>query len=365
MRKIIRYIPRYFYVCGALALISAVLTAAFHMSAPFADFFNGTVSSFFRSIVASVTNHVNFSIAEGLLLFSPVLAVAAAMYIVRKYDKGVYIRLFSLVLSVVFAAFSSFTLMFSSGYRGTSLAEKLGMERCDVTAEELAATLLILKDKVNEYASRVKFDDDGFSVMPYDTDGLSAALYSAYNEVCGEYDFIGAAHGRLKPIMLSEPMTYTHISGVYTFVTGEANLNINYPDYVVAYSGAHELAHQRGIAREDEANFVAYLVCAAAEDDYLRYSGYLSLYRYVASALSSADRELYAETADGLDRRVIGEMRAYSVFFDKYRENTVADVSDKMNDAYLTMQGTAGSRSYGMVVDLAVAYFAGNEPGRR
>lgn len=365
MRKIIRYIPPYFYISGAFALVSAALTVAFRKSASFADLFNGTVSSFLRSSVAAVTNFVNFSLAEGLLLFSPVVVIAVAVYFVRKYDKGFYIRLVSLLLSIVFFSFSSFTFMFSAGYRGAPLAEKLGLERRAVTADELADTLLILKDKVNEYADRVKFDDDGFSVMPYDTDGLSAALRTAYNEVCGEYDFIGAARGRLKPIMLSEPMTYTHISGVYTFVTGEANLNINYPDYVVAYSGAHELAHQRGIAREDEANFVAYLVCAAAEDDYLRYSGYLSLYRYVASALSSADRELYAEISAGLDRRVIGEMRAYSAFFDKYRENTVADVSDKMNDTYLTMQGTAGSRSYGMVVDLAVAYFAENDRGDR
>ena len=35
----------------------------------------------------------------------------------------------------------------------------------------------------------------------------------------------------------------------------------------------------------------------------------------------------------------------------------VADVSDTVNDTYLKIQGTAeGSRSYGMVVDLAVAY---------
>lgn len=361
MKKIARCIPVYFYVCAAAALISVGLTAAFYMSAQFADLFNRTAASFLRTALASVTNLVNFSLAEGLILFAPVLAVTAVVHIVRKYEKGVYIRLFSFVLSLVFAAFSLFTLTFSAGYRGTSLSDKLGLEQRDVTVDELAETLAVLKEKVNEYAHRVNFDDDGFSVMPYDTDGLSAALCSAYNEVCGDYDFIGSTVGRLKPIMLSEPMTYTHISGVYTFITGETNLNINYPDYVVAYSGAHELAHQRGIAREDEANFVAYLACASSDDDYLRYSGYLSLYRYVASALSAADRELYIETASGLDSRVTAEMAAYSAFFDKYRENTVADVSDKMNDTYLTAQGTAGSRSYGMVVDLAVAYFAEDE----
>ena len=55
-------------------------------------------------------------------------------------------------------------------------------------------------------------------------------------------------------------MTYTHISGIYTFYTGESNININYPDFVVASSATHEMAHQRGVARENEANFVSFVV---------------------------------------------------------------------------------------------------------
>ena len=51
------------------------------------------------------------------------------------------------------------------------------------------------------------------------------------------------------------------------------------------------------------------------------------------------------------------KMRAYSAFFDKYRENVVADVSEVVNDTYLKVQGTEGTRSYGMVTDLAVAYY--------
>ena len=50
------------------------------------------------------------------------------------------------------------------------------------------------------------------------------------------------------------------------------------------------MAHQRGIAREDEANFIAFLVCMASDDPYIRYSGYLEVYEYVASSLYSDDR---------------------------------------------------------------------------
>ena len=59
-----------------------------------------------------------------------------------------------------------------------------------------------------------------------------------------------------------------------------------------------------------------------------------------------------------LDLRVRYDLNCYSVFFDKYRESKAADVSDAVNNGYLKSQVTVeGSRSYGMVVDLAVAYY--------
>ena len=161
--------------------------------------------------------------------------------------------------------------------------------------------------------------------------------------------------------MLSEPWTYTHISGVYTYFTGEANINTNFPDYTIPYTAAHEMAHQRGIAREDEANFIAFLVCISSDDPYIRYSGYLEVYEYVASSLYSADKNYYSAVYSSLKTNVRAEMAAYSAFFDKYRENVVANVSEAVNNSYLQIHGTVGSKSYGLVVDLAVAYYRRGE----
>ena len=152
-------------------------------------------------------------------------------------------------------------------------------------------------------------------------------------------------------------MSYTHITGVYTFFTGEANLNVDFPDYTLPFTAAHELSHQRGVAREDEANFMAFLVCLKSEDAYIRYSGYLNLYEYVASALYSASPELYWQVYATVPGRVRAEMRAYSDFFDQYRDSVASEVTEVVNDTFLTIQGTEGTKSYGMVVDLAVAYF--------
>ena len=50
------------------------------------------------------------------------------------------------------------------------------------------------------------------------------------------------------------------------------------------------------------------------------------------------------------------ELAAYSEFFDQYRDSVVGEISGAVNDLYLKGNGTEGTQSYGLVVDLAVAY---------
>ena len=82
------------------------------------------------------------------------------------------------------------------------------------------------------------------------------------------------------------------------------------------------------------------------------------MFEYLSSALYSADKDMYKELVRELDDRVALELIAYSKFFDKYRDNVAADVSGAVNNSYLQSQGQgAGTKSYGLVVDLAVAYY--------
>jgi hypothetical protein len=261
------------------------------------------------------------------------------------------------ILSILGIVFSIFTLNFAAGYRGSTLDKKLGMNRQKVSATELYETSLVLIDGIEDSLENICFENEGFSVMPYNYSGMNDKLMDAYSSASEKYGFIQKLNSRTKPVMLSEPMSYTHITGVYTFFTGEANINVNFPDYCVVYTAAHELAHQRGIAREDEANFMAFLICLESDDAYVRYCGYLNLYEYVASALSRANKDLFNDSYSRLPEAVKGELRAYSAFYKKYEHSTASKVSETVNNTFLTSQGTPGTKSYGMVVDLAVAYY--------
>ena len=351
-------ISKILYAISAVCLVLYLVMLA---SPAFSDFFNRYISTPIRTLFSTVTSILPFSLAECLLLLLPLILALILIYAVRyRCDTWKQTGIFVLViLSIVATIFSLFVTNFAAGYRGTTLDKKLGMTRTDVSAEELYSTALILVQSVNEDRENIGYGTDDFSVMPYTVSEMNDKLCDAYASFCSKegHEFITHNDTRIKPVMNSEVMSYMHITGVYAFFTGEANLNVVFPDYTLPYTAAHEMAHQRGIAREDEANFMAYLVCLESDDPYIRYSAHLNMYEYVASALYDASPTLYYDAVARLDTDVRYELAAYSEFFDKYRESTASQISGAVNDTFLQIQGTPGTKSYGMVVDLAVAYY--------
>ncbi len=355
--------PRFPRICSVFlvfAAISTLLYITFRANADFADWFNQNVSIWGRKLMAWMTMIFPFSFAEFLLLLIPMILVVLIVMGSRRYCDSwkATLTYIGILLSSLSLIWTIFVWNFAAGYSTPSLDRKLNLKREKVSAQELYQTASVLSDAINELAPQIVFLADGHSLMPYSYSEMNEKLLDAYDRYCEKEALMTTFDSRVKPIMLSEPMSYTHITGVYTFFTGEANINVNFPDYTIPYTAAHELAHQRGIAREDEANFVAFLVCMESDDPYIRYSAYLNVYEYVASALASADRDLYYDSYASLPAGVHAEEDAYSEFFEKYRKNVAADVSQAVNNSYLISQGSPeGTKSYNLVVDLAVAYY--------
>lgn len=352
-------VPVFSVVMFILAALCGIIYLFQRLIPSFADFFNDHISSVIRRVLAYLTCWFPFSLSEILLILLPVAAVLLIVFVIRRRcdtwrDAGVFCLT---ILSVVALLFNLFVLTFSAGYYGASLDKKLGIERQQIKKEELYHTAMILVQEVNEACGQLDYDGNGSSEMPYSYGQMNRNLLDAYDAVHAEYSFIDSYYSRVKPVMLSRAMSYTHITGVYTFFTGEANINVHFPDYTIPYTAAHELAHQRGIAREEEANFVAFLVCSKSDDAYIRYSGYLYLLEFVMNALRSADKELYLEVYVALLPQVHEEWKAYNEFYQQFENSVASQISGAVNDAYLQSQGTIGQRSYGLVVDLAVAYF--------
>ena len=355
-----KYTTPFLLVTLVLFLVSAIFLVLFISFPTLADTVNRTFAQGVRLVLAKITSILPFSFAELLLCLSPLIVGFLIFSFVRFAKTRAKARRFFLnILAFVLLIASLYVFTLGVGYHTTRLDEKMGLVRENLKKEELLSMAEYLHEKIVEDLDEVTFSQDGASVMPYTLKELSDLLCREYDGFVEQYpDLISYNyHSRVKGVAFSRAMSYAQILGIYTFFSGEANLNVDYPDAELPTTALHELAHQRGISREEEASFIAHLVGRNSTDAYVRYSTNLDLFRYVVNALWRADHELYYTFFEQVDPRIVGEIRALSNYSKQFQNNPVGNVSTALNDAYLKANGTEGEVSYGFIVDLSVAFY--------
>ena len=336
-----KYVPLFSIITFALFLISIILHLIIVNNVAFADFFNYNLSAPTRAFMSYLTVIFPFSVAEIVVFASPIILGLLIFIAIKcgKKGKTSSIRYLLVLLSVVLLIFILFIWTYSSGYHTSRVEDKMGLDRSGIGAEDIYNTTKIFIDELNLLAPDIEYDSSGASVMPYSYTEMSEKICTAYERFTEKHDILRTYYSRIKPLIISEPMTYSHLSGIYTFMSGEANVNV------------------RGIAREDEANFISFAVLLESDDPFLKYSAYLDIFSNISNALYGEDKELYSQLMAGLDGRVVKDMISYSKFFEKYADSRVSEVVDSVNDSYLQANGQEmGTKSYEMVTEIVCAY---------
>lgn len=274
--------------------------------------------------------------------------------------------------AVVSVGYCIFALMCGLNYYRLTFAEDAGFELRESTTEELASLCESLAENMNEARAEVAAAMDSDSNSSDNT--AAAAEADAYAAEHGGFETYarGAVanmealaetypvlsrplYSPPKPVLFSEAMSYLDIAGMYFPFTVESNINVDGPFFTIPATMGHELAHQCGFMREDEANFIGYLSCKQSDDPLTRYSGYSLAYDYALSALIRADRDAAVAVNDTLSDAVRADRVARAEYLKQF-EGPVAEASNAANNAYLKAnQQTDGTRSYGRMVDLLLA----------
>jgi hypothetical protein len=267
------------------------------------------------------------------------------------------LRLFSdLGIAVVL-----FYLLWGFNYARPPLEERMGWDSDNIRAEEIAALAEELVEATNFAYTTLRGSEDGGTptVPPTEWKGMEEALASGWataGPIVGPFPLWDFGYGRPKPLFASRVVDYLGITGFYFPWTGEANFNSGVPAVTLPHAIAHETAHQRAFARESESNFVAFLVAAAADDDFSRYSAYLFAQRQLLNAMAGADRDgaiaLARQRFPGVQR----DVDAISEYWAQF-EGPAREAARKVNDAHLrTNRVPGGVLNYGRSVELLVAY---------
>ena len=135
----------------------------------------------------------------------PVFLVTLIVIGYRKYsDSRRSMLIFTGKLcSVLCAVWAIFVWNFAPGYYGTTLDRRLGLERSEVSANELYQTAMILSTQMKELSDDLIFtSDNASSVMPYSYEEMNQKLIEAYEKFTEKQGFPDHFYSRVKPIML-------------------------------------------------------------------------------------------------------------------------------------------------------------------
>lgn len=313
-----------------------------------------------KTALAHVCALTSVSLAEVFILSSVAAAIFALAQLARRLVRErhrwrtVY-RFFLSALCVAVTVAAAMNLLWGVNYHTDSFRQRAGITARQGTAAELAALTAYFAAGVNQTADEVPRDENGvFAADRQDILDRAAAVYA------GGWDAFPALRMeplRPKAFLCSRALTAMDFTGFYFPFTGEANLNMDSPACFLPATAIHEMAHQCQIASEQECNFVAIAVSIQSDDPLYRYSGWLMGYLHTANALYQVDKEAWRQLRNTLNAGALADI-AYNNAYWAAAHTAFTDASQTVYDSFIKSSGDPnGVQSYGMVVDLLLAYY--------
>lgn len=252
---------------------------------------------------------------------------------------------------------AGFDLLWGVYYYTGSFSQKSGLPVGAVTVSQLERATRICAEGLCRTADAIPRDEAGCAV--FETDALLDDALLLYTPLEERWPFLKAQHLRPKPVGFGDLLSRLDTTGFYFPFTGEANINTHSPHAMRPFTIAHELAHQRGVGPEQEANFLGVLACVESGLPAYEYAGWLNGYLYLGNALYAADYEVWEKVWALLPEGAKADLGKNNRYWEPYDRTVTAQASGEWYDDFLKNYDQAlGRRSYGACVDLLCAYFA-------
>lgn len=187
------------------------------------------------------------------------------------------------LLRLTLGIYLVFNLLWGLNYNRQGIAMQLKLEVRPYSVEDLDTITTALQQRLNVFAARVS---PAHRKQLNHNKPLFAQGVAAYQQAQKSLPFLTYHPASVKPSMFSHIGHYFGFTGYYNPFSGEAQIKTSVPFFLKPFVVTHEIGHQLGYAKENEANFVGFLACRQSKDPEFCYSVYYDMYSY-------AIRELY------------------------------------------------------------------------
>lgn len=289
--------------------------------------------------------------AAGDFLYA--LLIVFCLWSVFRALKKVYLKqiagiaVFLQIINFVLILYIVFKLLWGLNYSRPSVSYRLGIDNQKYTTKELILVGDFLIKRVNGVQGKLK---DQRAKKPYTIAELESRSKYSYDQLAKLNPFFTYHIPDVKPVLFSWLVTKIGIEGYYCPPSGEANVNMMLPAVELPFVTSHEISHELGIAREDEANLIGYLVSINSPDPYFQYSGYYNILRSVLFEIRIKSPEDFALLLKKINPGTLDDFKEEQEFWSKYNGEMSAYMGTAL-DKFLKMNNQKkGINSYQDIV---------------
>ena len=302
-----------------------------------------------------------FSVMEAVSVAGIAVGLIYLIYsfisFIRNRDGKKLFKRLSVIIIVCLWLLAAFYLLWNSVYCADNFKERSKMEIRPYSVEELARVTDYFAFKASQLAGEIKRDENG----DWD-ESLHACIQNApqnYSFIEEEFPFLKMKKSvEVKPFYFSRWHSRLGFTGMYMPYTGEANINIDAPGFLIPSTICHEMTHQRMVAPEDECNFAGITACCICDDKVFQYAGYMSGLIHLGNALyPSAPVTWQYIVETNFNDEMSHDWKYNSQYWAQF-DSPVEKAADAVYDKFLKSNGQElGKKSYGACVDLLISYF--------
>ena len=256
------------------------------------------------------------------------------------------------VLSLIYFCFN---LFWGYNYYRLPLHTTLEIDN-EYTTTELVELTRDLIATSNELQVGITGNDSVKVDIPYSKSEILELSFAGYENIEDDFPELVYDMPSLKRSVYSIPLTYMGFNGYLNPLTNEGQVNTRIVPYKIPTTASHEIGHQLGFAKENEANFLACLTTMNHPDPYFNYSGYTFALSYCLSELYRRDPILAEELLEELNFGIKENYREVREFWESHK-NPFEPIFMFVYDSFLIANNQPdGMRSYSYVVALLVNY---------
>jgi hypothetical protein len=270
-----------------------------------------------------------------------------------RYSRPYFLEGLKQIIFFFLFVYVFFYLLWGLNYSRKGIAAQLDLKMNRYSLAELDTLTNVLEQRLNYYAGLVEPSQrDSF----YKKRNLFHECFEAYKIANQQYAFLNYQPRSIKPSIFSYAGNILGFEGYYNPFSGEGQVNTTIPVFLQPFVACHEIGHQVGYGKENEANFAGFLACRSHPSPVFRYSVYFDMYNYTISSLSRSDSVRAKQYLNALHPQVKKDYAELRRFFKKY-QNPIEPVITWIYGKYLQANNQpSGKKTYSEVIAFLIAY---------